>query len=417
MVVASMATIMLSYRREDSKWVAGRIFDRLETHYGKGNVFMDIDAIPVGLDFREHLQQSLQRCDILVAIIGPRWVGTDEHGHHAIAEESDWVRIEIETALEKKIPVIPLLIDRVRMPKANELPESLRNFAFRQAAEVDSGVDFRTHMDRLIRAMDQYLQRRSERPTARTQAPDAQPDWSQISSAKSSPAQSVRTELSEESESMLPSRAVRAALRSARYAANSWGIIAGFLFGSELVGLLLDQVTGNNNNLFFIALVPLGAVGLILIGLRFFDYLKSLPGNANVSRAALVLGVLAVASVPSFFHATSRPDRYAFALAWPIILLGGLGLILIMAVLISHLSDAQGRGHRLRTWVVFGVVSLSFGWLDSNPTSTYLPMIDWRVRSVLIFTCVMIGSAIFAVIILWLLLRIARNSSINNLRS
>lgn len=101
-----MPTIMLSYRRDNSKWIAGRIFDRLEDHYGKGNVFMDIDAIPVGLDFREHLKHSLQRCDILLAIVGPKWLGTDEHGHHAIAEETDWVRIEIETALAKKIPVI-----------------------------------------------------------------------------------------------------------------------------------------------------------------------------------------------------------------------------------------------------------------------------------------------------------------------
>jgi hypothetical protein len=107
--------------------MAGRIFDRLEDHYGKNNVFMDIDTIPIGLDFREHLQQTLQRCDILIAIVGPRWLGTDAHGHHAISEETDWVRIEIETALANGIPVVPVLIDRLQMPRASELPESLRN--------------------------------------------------------------------------------------------------------------------------------------------------------------------------------------------------------------------------------------------------------------------------------------------------
>src|ERR1700720_4055757 len=160
-----MPTIVLSYRRDDSKWIAGRIFDRLEGHYGRGNVFMDIDTIPVGLDFREYLQQSLDRCDILLAVVGPRWLVTDEPGRHAITDETDWVRIEIETALAKKIPVIPILIDRLRMPKASELPDTLRDFTFRQAAEVDSGVDFRSHMDRLIRSMDQYLQRQSAVPS------------------------------------------------------------------------------------------------------------------------------------------------------------------------------------------------------------------------------------------------------------
>jgi hypothetical protein len=152
-----MATIVLSYRREDSKWIAGRIFDRLEDHYGKGNVFMDIDAIPIGLDFREHIQQNLDRCDILVAVVGPQWLAHDETGQLRIADETDWVRIEIEAALNKKIPVVPVLIDQSRMPKPGVLPESVRNFAFRQAATVDSGVDFRAHMERLIRSIDRHL--------------------------------------------------------------------------------------------------------------------------------------------------------------------------------------------------------------------------------------------------------------------
>jgi TIR domain len=125
---------------------------------------MDIDAIPVGLDFREHIQETLDRCDILLAVIGPRWAGTQEDGQPRIADEADWVRLEIEAALAKKIPVIPALIDRSRMPKATELPESLRPFAFRQAADIDSSRDFHAHMDRLIRSMDGLLARKVEAP-------------------------------------------------------------------------------------------------------------------------------------------------------------------------------------------------------------------------------------------------------------
>jgi len=170
-----MPTIVISYRREDSGWITGRIFDRLEAHFGKGHVFMDIDAIPVGLDFREHIQEVLDRCDILLAVIGPRWAGTQEDGQSRLADEADWVRLEIETALAKKIPVIPALIDRSRMPKASDLPESLRSFAFRQAADIDSSRDFHAHMDRLIRSMDQLLSRKIEAPVAPAPTPAPAP--------------------------------------------------------------------------------------------------------------------------------------------------------------------------------------------------------------------------------------------------
>jgi hypothetical protein len=150
-----MPTVIVSYRRSDSRWITGRIVDRLERDLGKGDVFVDIDAIPVGMDFRDHLRNVLERCDVLLAIIGPQWLATDEAGRRRIFEPSDWVRIEIETALAKGIPVIPVLIDRAPMPNVADLPESMHAFAFRQAADVDSGRDFHVHMDRLVRAISQ----------------------------------------------------------------------------------------------------------------------------------------------------------------------------------------------------------------------------------------------------------------------
>ena len=155
-----MTTIILSYRRDDTSWIAGRIHDRLKGHYGSDCVFMDIDSIPFGLDFREHIHESLKTCDILLAIIGPDWTAPNEEGQARLFDETDWVRIEIETALAKKIPVIPVLIDGTRLPPARDLPEGVRDIVFRQAADVDAGRDFHAHMDRLIGAMDQLLARR-----------------------------------------------------------------------------------------------------------------------------------------------------------------------------------------------------------------------------------------------------------------
>ncbi len=161
-----MPTIILSYRRDDTGSIAGRIFDRLVGHYGPDQVFMDIDSIPFGLDFREHIQDTLKRCDVLLAIVGKNWAAADASGALRINEENDWVRIEVEAALAKNIPVIPVLIDNALLPAAASLPESLRNLAFRQAAPVDSGRDFHPHMDRLIKAMDQLLARPQAAPSA-----------------------------------------------------------------------------------------------------------------------------------------------------------------------------------------------------------------------------------------------------------
>src|SRR6478752_905126 len=129
-----MPTIAISYRREDTRWIVSRIFDRLVEHYGHGSIFMDIDGVPLGFDFRDQIQNTLQRSDVLIAVIGPQWLAIQkETGRSRLEDETDWVRIEIEAALGKKIPVIPVLIDRTPLPKPSELPDPLRAFAYRQA--------------------------------------------------------------------------------------------------------------------------------------------------------------------------------------------------------------------------------------------------------------------------------------------
>jgi hypothetical protein len=150
-----MARIVISYRREDTGWITGRIFDRLEAHFGKGNVFMDVDTIPEGVDFRDHIRASLARSDVLLAVIGPDWSGPQLPQKPRIWDASDWVRIEIETALAKPIPVIPILVDRTQLPQPAELPESIHPLVFIQAARVDTQRDFNTHIERLIRRLDE----------------------------------------------------------------------------------------------------------------------------------------------------------------------------------------------------------------------------------------------------------------------
>jgi peptidoglycan hydrolase-like protein with peptidoglycan-binding domain len=152
-----MPRITISYRRDDSGVITGRIFDRLAAHYGRESVFRDIDNIPPGADFREHIAKVLDESDILLAIVGPRWLGV-RGGQTRLDEEADPVRLEIETGLRKQMPVIPVLVLRAAMPRLAQLPDSIKDFAYRQAVQVDAGQDFDIHSARLIRAMDRILQ-------------------------------------------------------------------------------------------------------------------------------------------------------------------------------------------------------------------------------------------------------------------
>lgn len=152
-----MPRVSISYRRSDSEAITGRIFDRLIGHYGRKSVFRDVDNVPVGVDFRSHIQDVLQKSDILLAIVGPNWRGPRPNGPARIDEDSDQVRIELETALKKGIPVIPVLVGRSEIPAPSELPDSLKPFSYRNAVRVDTGQDFDHHLDRLIRETDSIL--------------------------------------------------------------------------------------------------------------------------------------------------------------------------------------------------------------------------------------------------------------------
>ena len=118
---------------------------------------MDIDNIPFGKDFRVHITEAVVHSDILLVIVGRRWLGASRGGIKRMDSETDFVRLEIEAALSNAIPIIPVLAGSARMPPPAQLPESLKNFAFLNAAPVDTGRDFHQHMERLIRSIDQTL--------------------------------------------------------------------------------------------------------------------------------------------------------------------------------------------------------------------------------------------------------------------
>ena len=88
-----MAKIIISYRRADSTAIAGRIRDRLVGQYGASLVFMDVEDIPFGIDFRDHIRGELLRSDLLLVIVGREWLGKAADGTARILSETDPVRI------------------------------------------------------------------------------------------------------------------------------------------------------------------------------------------------------------------------------------------------------------------------------------------------------------------------------------
>ena len=154
--------IILSYRRADSDVITGRIRDNLANRYGEDAIFMDIDSILLGFDYRKQMKDALAENKVMVAVIGPKWLGG--RGKDArINADNDPVRIELETALQQGTAIIPVLVGGATMPKAADLPESLQELCYINAGEVDGGRDFRQHMSRLINGIDQIL-KTSESP-------------------------------------------------------------------------------------------------------------------------------------------------------------------------------------------------------------------------------------------------------------
>lgn len=118
--------IFLSYRREDSEHITGRIRDRLGTHFGEHAIFRDVDSIPAGMDFVRKVEDTIKAARILVAIIGPHWAdATDRQGRRRLEQSDDPVRFELETALVVGLPLVPVLVNNARMPEREALPASL----------------------------------------------------------------------------------------------------------------------------------------------------------------------------------------------------------------------------------------------------------------------------------------------------
>jgi hypothetical protein len=152
-----MRAIFLSYRREDTEGYAGRLFRDLRERFGSDGIFMDVVGIEPGRDFRRVIDQQVASCGVLLAMIGRNWLSlADATGKPRLDNPSDFVRLETAAALRRGIPVIPVLVHEAQMPRPEQLPDDLRDFAYRHAVEL-SHARWDSDLEVLVRALRRYV--------------------------------------------------------------------------------------------------------------------------------------------------------------------------------------------------------------------------------------------------------------------
>jgi len=133
----AVRAIFINYRRSDAEGESGRLFSDLANHFGESSIFMDVVALDIGRDFRKEIDKSVESCGVLLAIIGKDWVDArNERGARRLDDPNDYVRLEIASALKRDIPVIPVLVRGAKMPLDDQLPDNLKELAYRNGVEL-----------------------------------------------------------------------------------------------------------------------------------------------------------------------------------------------------------------------------------------------------------------------------------------
>lgn len=152
-----MAKIFISYRREDSAYVTDAVWDYLRRQFGDGNVFLDVGSVPFGIDFRQYLGEQIAAHDVVLVMIGPLWAKSIQN---RASEESDFVRIEIESAIRLNKSIIPVRVMGATLPDFSALPTSIQALQWLNSAEIRRHPDFEIDCARLVKAIHECLERK-----------------------------------------------------------------------------------------------------------------------------------------------------------------------------------------------------------------------------------------------------------------
>lgn len=158
--------VFISYRRNDSFDISGRIYDRLSRMRGDGRVIRDVESFPIGCDFLAYIEDAIRNSRAVIAVIGPDWCVDRAAGRRYFDNADDVLTFELVCARRLGIPIYPVLVNGARLPSAKVLPPELSFIAGLHATRVRSDLDFHADIERLQRAIDQGGRIRRNRPSA-----------------------------------------------------------------------------------------------------------------------------------------------------------------------------------------------------------------------------------------------------------
>lgn len=161
----------ISYRRDDAAGTARHLYSVIKRSLPNSTIFMDVDGIEPGRDFVEVLASNVQRCDVLLALVGRSWATiSDANGARRLDNENDYVRNEIAAALKRDIRVIPVLVDGATMPSEDQLPHELKPFARRHALRI-THERFDQELDDLVKKLQAIFESMGLNESASPPAP------------------------------------------------------------------------------------------------------------------------------------------------------------------------------------------------------------------------------------------------------
>ena len=172
------AQIFISYRREDTSSEAGRVHSTLLREFGSDVVFMDTSSIEPGSRWPRRLEDALRSSRVILVVIGPNWLkSSNEWGERRIDQGDDWVRREIESAIEDGKDIVPILVGGAQLPPSDKLPGALGLITRRQAVEIRDA-----YWDHDIQLVTQRLKSETDSPD--TDVPEADSQSSSIQTSK-----------------------------------------------------------------------------------------------------------------------------------------------------------------------------------------------------------------------------------------
>ena len=165
-------TVFINYRKDDSSWNALALYNELQKYLPRETIFKDFNTIRPGDDFVESIQKALSHCNVLLVVMSKHWLDVkDKNGNRRLDDPDDLVRIEIATAIERNIQVIPVLFDNIPMPTSDQLPDNLKSLPRRQFIEIET-TRFESDVKKLADAIKELLPPEKSAAAGRETTPD-----------------------------------------------------------------------------------------------------------------------------------------------------------------------------------------------------------------------------------------------------